>query len=56
VRCWYFVLAGCWGALYAYVLFLPLVMLVEMIFILGMSLLLSALNVFYRDVQQIWKC
>ena len=36
-----------------YVLFLPIVMLVEMIFILGMSLLLSALNVFYRDVQQI---
>jgi ABC-type polysaccharide/polyol phosphate export permease len=36
-----------------YVLFLPLVVLVEMIFILGVSLLLSAVNVFYRDVQQI---
>jgi lipopolysaccharide transport system permease protein len=50
----YFVLAWLLGVRYTpYVLFLPLVVLVEMIFILGVSLLLSALNVFYRDVQQI---
>jgi lipopolysaccharide transport system permease protein len=50
----YFVLAWLLGVRFTpYVLFLPIVMLVEMIFILGMSLLLSALNVFYRDVQQI---
>ena len=50
----YFVLAWLLGVQFTpYVLFLPVVMLVEMIFILGMSLLLSALNVFYRDVQQI---
>jgi lipopolysaccharide transport system permease protein len=50
----YFVLAGLLGVQFTpYVLFLPVVLLVEMIFILGMSLLLSALNVFYRDVQQI---
>jgi lipopolysaccharide transport system permease protein len=36
-----------------WVLFLPLVILVQMIFTLGVSLFLSALNVFYRDVQQI---
>ena len=50
----YFGLAWLLGVRFTpYVLFLPLVVLVEMIFILGMSLLLSALNVFYRDVQQI---
>jgi ABC-type polysaccharide/polyol phosphate export permease len=50
----YFALAWLLGVRFTpYVLLLPLVMLVEMIFILGMSLLLSALNVFYRDVQQI---
>jgi lipopolysaccharide transport system permease protein len=50
----YFVLAWLLGVRFTpYVLFLPLVVLVEMIFIQGMSLLLAALNVFYRDVQQI---
>jgi lipopolysaccharide transport system permease protein len=50
----YFVLAWLLGVQFTpYVLFLPVVLLVEMIFILGVSLLLSALNVFYRDVQQI---
>jgi homopolymeric O-antigen transport system permease protein len=50
----YFVLAWLLGVRFTpYVLFLPVVVLVEMIFILGMGLLLSAINVFYRDVQQI---
>jgi lipopolysaccharide transport system permease protein len=50
----YFALAWLLGVRFTpYVLLLPLVVLVEMIFILGMSLLLSAVNVFYRDVQQI---
>ncbi len=50
----YFVLAWLLGVRFTpYVLLLPLVVLVEMMFILGVSLLLSALNVFYRDVQQI---
>jgi lipopolysaccharide transport system permease protein len=50
----YFVLAWLLGVRFTpYVLFLPVVMLVEMIFIAGVSLLLSAVNVFYRDVQQI---
>ncbi|HTP08039.1 MAG TPA: ABC transporter permease [Anaerolineae bacterium] len=50
----YFVLAWLLGVRFTpYVLFLPIVVLVEMIFILGVSLFLSALNVFYRDVQQI---
>ncbi len=50
----YFVLAWLLGVRFTpYVLFLPIVVLVEMIFILGVSLLLSALNVFYRDVKQI---
>ncbi len=50
----YFVLAWLLGVRFTpYVLFLPVVVLVEMIFIAGMGLLLSALNVFYRDVQQI---
>jgi lipopolysaccharide transport system permease protein len=50
----YFVLAWLLGVQFTpYVLFLPVVVLVEIIFILGVSLLLSAVNVFYRDVQQI---
>ncbi|CAG0928846.1 Teichoic acid translocation permease protein TagG [Thermoflexales bacterium] len=50
----YFVLAWLLGVQFTpYVLFLPVVLLVEMIFIQGVSLLLAALNVFYRDVQQI---
>jgi ABC-type polysaccharide/polyol phosphate export permease len=50
----YFVLAWLLGVRFTpYVLFLPAVVLVEMIFIQGMSLLLAALNVFYRDVQHI---
>jgi lipopolysaccharide transport system permease protein len=50
----YFVLAWLLGVRFTpYVLFLPIVILVEMIFIMGVSLLLSAVNVFYRDVQQI---
>lgn len=50
----YFVLAWLLGVRYTpYVLWLPVVMLAEMAFILGVSLLLSAVNVFYRDVQQI---
>lgn len=32
---------------------LPLVILLQLVFVLGFSLILSALNVFYRDVQQI---
>jgi lipopolysaccharide transport system permease protein len=50
----YFVLGLLLGVEFTpYILFLPLVVLVEMIFILGVSLLLAAINVFYRDVQQI---
>jgi ABC-type polysaccharide/polyol phosphate export permease len=50
----YFVLAWLLGVRFTpYVLFLPIVIAVEMIFIEGMSLLLSAANVFYRDVQQV---
>ncbi|HSD83447.1 MAG TPA: ABC transporter permease [Anaerolineae bacterium] len=50
----YFLLAWLLGVRFTpYVLFLPVVLLVEMIFIQGISLLLSAVNVFYRDVQQI---
>ncbi len=36
-----------------WIIFLPLVILVQMIFSMGVSLFLSAANVFYRDVQQI---
>lgn len=36
-----------------WVLLLPIVLLVQMIFALGVSLFLAAVNVFYRDVQQI---
>jgi lipopolysaccharide transport system permease protein len=50
----YFVLSWLLGVRFApYVLFLPIVIVVEMIFIEGVSLLLAALNVFYRDVQQV---
>jgi lipopolysaccharide transport system permease protein len=35
------------------VVFLPLVILVQLTFVLGLSLLLSAVNVFYRDTQMI---
>jgi len=34
-------------------LFLPLIILLQVIFVLGLSLLLSAINVFYRDTQMI---
>lgn len=37
------------------IIFLPLVLLLEFILILGLSLPLSILNVRYRDVQFIWK-
>ncbi|HZY44487.1 MAG TPA: ABC transporter permease [Anaerolineae bacterium] len=36
-----------------WIVFLPLVILVQMIFSMGVSLFLAATNVFYRDVQQI---
>ncbi len=50
----YFVLAWLLGVTFTpYVLFLPVVILVQIMFIMGVSLLLSAINVFYRDVQQI---
>ena len=50
----YFALAWLLGVRFTpYILFLPLVILVEIIFIAGVSLLLSAVNVFYRDVQQV---
>jgi lipopolysaccharide transport system permease protein len=50
----YIVLAALLGTqLTFWVVWLPVVMLVQMIFALGVSLLLSAVNVFYRDVQQI---
>jgi len=50
----YFVLSWLLGVRFTpYVLFLPIVIVTEMIFIEGVSLLLSSLNVFYRDVQQV---
>lgn len=50
----YFVLSWLLGVRFTpYVLFLPIVIVVEMIFIEGVSLLLSSVNVFYRDVQQV---
>ena len=50
----YFVMSWLLGVRFTpYVLLLPIVIVVEMIFIEGMSLLLAATNVFYRDVQQI---
>ncbi len=39
--------------LYATVLFLPVLILLQFLFLYGLALLLSALNVFYRDVQHI---
>jgi ABC-type polysaccharide/polyol phosphate export permease len=36
-----------------WVLWLPVIVLVQMIFALGVSFILSAVNAFYRDVQQI---
>lgn len=33
----------------------PAILLLEYIFILGISLLLASLNVFYRDIQWIWR-
>ncbi len=50
----YFVLAWLLGVRFTpYVVFLPVVMVVELVFTLGVSLFLSGLNVFYRDVQHI---
>jgi lipopolysaccharide transport system permease protein len=50
----YFVLSSLLGVrLTSYVLLLPIVIVTEMIFIEGVSLLLATANVFYRDVQQI---
>ena len=50
----YFVLALLLGVhLTPWVLLLPIVIAVQMIFTIGISFLLSAINVFYRDVQQI---
>ncbi len=50
----YFILSWLLGVRFTpYVLFLPVVIVVEMIFIEGISLLLSSVNVFYRDVQQV---
>jgi lipopolysaccharide transport system permease protein len=50
----YFVLSWLLGVRFTpYVLFLPIVIVVEMVFIEGVSLLLSSVNVFYRDVQQV---
>ncbi len=50
----YFVMAWLLGVQFTfYVLFLPVVIVVQLIFTLGTSLLLAALNVFYRDVQHI---
>ncbi len=50
----YFVMAWLLGVRFTiYVVFLPIVIVVELIFTLGVSLLLAALDVFYRDVQHI---
>jgi lipopolysaccharide transport system permease protein len=50
----YFVLSSLLGVRFTpYVFFLPIVIVTEMIFIEGVSLLLATANVFYRDVQQI---
>ena len=38
-----------------YVLLLPLVLVLEFILIFGISLCLSSLNVYYRDVSQLWE-
>lgn len=50
----YFALLLCFGAVPTWhVVFLPLVILLQTFFVLGVALLLSALNVFYRDVASI---
>jgi lipopolysaccharide transport system permease protein len=50
----YIVLAALLGnQLTLWVVWLPVVMIVQMIFALGVSLVLATVNVFYRDVQQI---
>ncbi|HZY41993.1 MAG TPA: ABC transporter permease [Anaerolineae bacterium] len=41
------------GQMTGWVLLLPVVIVVQLIFALGVSFILSAINVFYRDVQQI---
>jgi lipopolysaccharide transport system permease protein len=50
----YIVLAALLGnQLTLWVLWLPVIVIVQMIFALGVAFTLSAVNVFYRDVQQI---
>jgi len=50
----YVVLALLLGSqLTGWVLFLPVVIIVQLVFALGVSFILSAVNAFYRDVQQI---
>ena len=50
----YFVMAWLLGVRFTpYVIWLPVVIVVELIFAMGMALLLAALNVLYRDVQHI---
>ncbi|MBP7687115.1 MAG: ABC transporter permease [Thermoflexales bacterium] len=50
----YIVLAALLGnQLTLWVVWLPVIVLVQMIFALGVSFILSAVNAFYRDVQQI---
>jgi len=50
----YFLLLLCCGAVPTwYVLFLPLVIVIQTFFLLGLALLFAALNVFYRDVASI---
>lgn len=50
----YFVLALLLGVKFTpYLVFLPVVLVVQLIFTIGVSLFLAALNVFYRDVQHI---
>lgn len=42
-----------WGINWRALLFLPLVMLIEYVFTLGVSLILSAITVYFRDVEHI---
>ncbi len=50
----YFILSWLLGVRFTpYILFLPAVIILELTFIEGVSLLLSTANVFYRDVQQV---
>jgi len=50
----YFILLFCFGALPTWhVVFVPVVIAIQTFFILGLALLLGALNVFYRDVASI---